>query len=65
MADLECLEADCHFFGHGTPINYERAVHFYFKAMKRGSVKATLRLAWIFEEGIGAPSDFNESKKLY
>ena len=33
--------------------------------MKRGSTKATLRLAWIFEEGIGVPSDMNEAKKLY
>lgn len=33
--------------------------------MKHGSAKATLRLARIFEEGIGVPSDWNEAKKLY
>jgi len=62
---LECLEADCHFFGHGTPVNLDKAVHFYAKAMKLGSSKAILRLARIFEEGIGVPSDWNEAKKLY
>jgi len=65
MSQLMCLEADCHFFGHGTPKDYDKALHFYAKAMKLGSVKATLSLAWIFEEGIGVPSDMNEAKKLY
>ena len=43
----------------------DKAVHFYAKAMKRGSAKATLRMARIFEEGIGVPSDWNEAKKFY
>lgn len=63
--DLLCLEADCHFFGHGVPKDLDKAVHFYAKAMKNGSWKATLALAWIFEEGIGVPQDMNEAKTLY
>ena len=60
-----CLEADCHFFGHGTPKDYEKASHFYALAMEKGSVKATLAIARMFEEGIGMPSEMNEAKKLY
>jgi len=33
--------------------------------MKNGSLKATLALAWIFEEGIGYAQDMDEAKWLY
>ena len=60
-----CLEADCHFFGHGTPKDIQRAVFFYAKAIKHGSSKASLALGKIFEEGDGLEQDLGEAYRLY
>lgn len=63
--DLLCLEADCHFFGHGTVKDYEKAIYFYNAALTKGSTKAALALGRMFEEGLGHQQDMSEAKRLY
>jgi TPR repeat protein len=65
MAEKWCLEADVHFFGHGTPQSYEHAIYFYNKARKLGSRKAFMSLGRMLLEGEGVERNIQEAKKMY
>ena len=59
------LEADCHFFGHGTEKDIETAIYWYEKAVEHNNTKAMLVLGKIYEEGIGRQKDLAQAYAYY
>lgn len=44
---------------------YEKALEYYEKAAAQGHVYAQLHIGWIYQKGIGVPSDLTEAHKWY
>ncbi|CAG2110548.1 unnamed protein product, partial [Medioppia subpectinata] len=57
---------DCHYYGLGTPVDYEMAAHYYRKASEyRYSSQALFNLGYLHEKGLGVKRDTDMALIFY
>ena len=64
-SDKLLIEGDCHFFGHGAPVDYTKAISCYEEAGKLHSGTAFSKLGNIYEKGIGVRVNLKKAIDYY
>ena len=64
-ADKLLIEGDCNFFGHGTPVDYTKAILSYEEAGKLHAGVAYSRLGNMYEKGIGVRVNLKKAIDCY